>query len=358
VSSAAPDPAQRIVAPQVRDLNQLARSLVEWLSGRLSEARSIEVSNLSYPRGAGMSHETILFDARWSEQGCERQQGMVVRIKPTRHKMYHDDLFDAQFRVIQLMYAQGNVRVARPLSFEADPCILGAPFFVMEKVSGQVAISYPPYSKQGWLVDATPAQRRRLWVDAVTQLAEIQRVPTEKASFLELPGGGGGFDQEVHRWRRFIEWVDPDNQRTLLRDTFLRLLAMGPRNRCDGIVWGDSRLGNMMIGADFKVAAVMDWEQPSLGGALQDLGWWLQTDRAQTISQGIQPLEGMGTREETIALWGEVCGKPSDDIAWYEAFACFKMECLAIRMAAIRDLPPNVVKSEPGSRTEKMLDAL
>jgi aminoglycoside phosphotransferase (APT) family kinase protein len=356
--ASATDPAPAIVAPRVRDLAELGGRLAGWLGGRLSDAHAISVSNLSYPCGAGMSHETILFDADWREAASDRTQGMVVRIKPTRDTVYLDDLFDAQYRLIQLMHDYGKVRVARPLWFESDASILGAPFFVMEKVVGRVAVSYPPYSKQGWLVDAATTDRRRVWKDAVSQLAAIQRVPVSQAGFLELPGGPDCFDQEVDRWRRFIQWVDPKGERTLLRDTFERLLATGPANRPEGIVWGDSRLGNMMIGPDFRVAAVMDWEQPSLGGALHDLGWWLQTDHSQTIAQGITPLEGMGTRAETIALWSEVSGKSAADIGWYEVFACFKMECLSIRMAAIRDLPLNVVKIEPGSRTAKLLETL
>ena len=111
----------------------------------------------------------------------------------------------------------------------------------------------------------------------------------------------------------------------------------------------------MMIGDDFKVAAVMDWEQPSLGGALHDLGWWLWTDHNQTAAQGIPPLAGMGDRAETIALWSEVCGKSAADIEWYEAFACFKMECLAIRMMALRDMP---LRGEPGSGTARLLERM
>jgi aminoglycoside phosphotransferase (APT) family kinase protein len=353
-----PAPAPAIVAPEVRDLAELAGTLAKWLGGRLPRARRIQVSNLSYPLGAGMSHETIRFDAFWREGDSDQTQGMVVRIKPTHHFMYLDDLFESQYRVMRLMNDHGKVTVAQPLWIEADASILGAPFFVMEKVVGQVAVSYPPYSKYGWLVDATPPDRRRMWEDAVSQLAAVQRVPVSQADFLALPGGPDPFDHEVDRWRRFIQWVDPKGENVLLRDTFERLLAAGPANRPEGIVWGDARLGNMMIGPDFRVAAVMDWEQPSLGGALHDLGWWLQTDHAQTIAQGITPLAGMGTREETIALWSEVCGKSPADIEWYEAFACFKMECLSIRMAAIRGLPPNVVKTQPGSRTAKLLEKL
>ncbi len=347
-----------IVAPNVRNLDRLAATLAGWLSSRLADAQEISVTNLSYPLGAGMSHETILFDADWRDGGVQKSQGMVVRIKPTDSLVYCDDMFDQQYRLIQLMHAHGAVRVAKPLWFESDGSILGAPFFVMEKIAGRVAVSYPPYSQSGWLVETAPADRRRLWESAVQQLAAIQTVPVVDAAFLTLPGGPEGFDQEVDRWRRYMHWVDPKGERGLLRETFDRLLSMTPANRPEGIVWGDSRIGNMMIGTDFLVAAVMDWEQPSLGGALHDLGWWLQCDYNQTVGQGITPLEGMGTRNETIALWSHVSGKSAEDIEWYEAFACFKMECLAIRMIALRDMPASVVNAESGRRTAALLDRL
>ena len=347
-----------IVAPNVRDLPELAAALVGWLAGKMPDAEDIRVTNLSYPLGAGMSHETILFDAHWRQGGAEQMQGMVVRIKPIGHTFYPDDLFDEQYKLIELMHASGKVRVARPLWFEPDGTILGAPFFVMEKVSGRVTVSYPPYSKSGWLVETAAADRRTLWADAVSQLAAIAMVPMDKAGFLTLPGGPDGFDQESNRWRRFIDWVDPKGERKLLRATFDRMLELTPANRPAGIVWGDARIGNMMIGADFKVAAVMDWEQPSLGGALHDLGWWLHHDHNQTIGQGIPRLEGMGTRAETIALWGEVSGISTEGIDWYEAFACLKMECLAVRMMSLREMPIGAGNAEPGQRTAEMLDKL
>lgn len=347
-----------IVAPSVRDLAELAGALEDWLAPRLGGAHDIRLSDLRYPLGAGMSHETILFDAAWREGSLTRSAGMVVRIKPTTAQVYLDDLFEQQFRLVNLMHEHGAVRVAEPLWFEADPQVLGAPFFVMRKVSGNVAVSYPPYSREGWLADTPADDRRRIWESAVGQLAAIQHVTIADAAFLELPGGPDLFDQETNRWGRYIDWIDPEGQQTLLRRTFERLLAAGPANRPDGIVWGDARLGNMMIGHDLQVAAVMDWEQPSLGGALHDLGWWLQSDYNQTAGQGIEPLDGMGSRKETIALWSAASGKMADGIEWYEAFACLKMECLAVRMMALREMPESVKLSEPGGRTAQLLDRL
>lgn len=357
--SAATTTAPAIVAPATRDLTRLAAALEAWLAPHVPTASEIRVHNLSYPLGAGMSHETILFDAEWREGGQPRARGMVVRIKPSVALVYQDDMFREQYQLMKLMHDESEVRIAEPLWFEEDSTLLGAPFFVMEKVTGRVTVSYPPYSKEGWLVDdPTSAERRRLWEDAVTQLALIQRVPIAAAPFLTLPGGKTGFDQEVDRWRRYTDWVDPAGQLTLLRRSFDRLMALAPTDRVEGIVWGDARLGNMMIGADYKVAAVMDWEQPSLGGALHDLGWWLRSDYNYTTAQGIPPLDGMGTRDETIELWQRVCGKSAAGIEWYEAFVVYKQECLGTNMARTRDMSAKAAAFEPGTRIAAVLDRL
>lgn len=349
--------AATIVAHHTRDLDTLAGELTGWLRAKMPQAEKLRIDNLGYPLGAGLSHETILFDAEWIEGGALRRRGLVVRIKPSQAQVFNDDMFDEQYQLMQLMHQSGQVRVAEPLWFETDAHLLGAPFFVMEKVPGRVAVSYPPYSREGWLVnDATAADRRQMWEDAVTQLALIQHVAVP--GFLAQPGRPTGFAQEVDRWRRYMEWVDATGELTLLRSAFDRLMAAGPNNRPEGIVWGDARLGNMMIGADFRVAAVMDWEQPSQGGALHDLGWWLLSDLNATTAQGLARLDGMGSRDETITLWEKISGKSAADIDWYVAFAIFKQECLATRMSRSRDMSSKVTALEPGARIAAALEEL
>ena len=47
-----------------------------------------------------------------------------------------------------------------------------------------------------------------------------QRVPVAAALFLELPGGPDLFNQEVQRWWRFIDWVEPGSSTAALLDKF------------------------------------------------------------------------------------------------------------------------------------------
>src|SRR2546422_7026445 len=173
-----------IVAPETRDLDDLARSLGDWMSARMPEASDLRIENLTYPRGAGQSHETILFDARWRENGEEKTKGFVVRIKPGRFTVFVDTLFEQQFGVMKVLSDGGYVRVAKPLWLESDPTVLGKPFFVMEKVKGRVPVSIPPYREVGWVAEATPEQRRHMGEGGVRQLAAVQAVPLSKIPFL------------------------------------------------------------------------------------------------------------------------------------------------------------------------------
>jgi aminoglycoside phosphotransferase (APT) family kinase protein len=120
-----------------------------------------------------------------------------------------------------------------------------------------------------------------------------------------------------------------------------RLERLWPKNQPTGLVWGDARLGNMMFDNNFDVVAVMDWEQPSLGGALHDLAWWLVLSDLHHRSTPTRPyLAGMGTREDTIALWHEVTGISTDEIEWYEDFTHLKMSCCSLTTSKLGRHPP------------------
>lgn len=348
------DKDQVIVAPNVRELEKLAGDLAAWMGKQMPEARNIAITNLSYPFGAGRSHETILFDASWTEDGRKAGGGFVVRIKPSNHLYYPDDLFDEQIRLMQILHRLGQVKVAKVFWHETDASILGQPFFVMEKKQGRVAVSTPPYAKSGWVADATPAQRAKMWEAGVRQLAAIAATPLDDMGFLAGKDGLSGLAQEWDKYARFLEWVSVDHRWPLLERRMDDLKRRWPKHQPQGIVWGDARIGNMMIGSDFDVVCVMDWEQPSLGGAMHDLGWWTWMDESNHGGRrGGERLAGMGSLEETLCLWSEASGIPLDDFDWYAEFTGVKIALLSIRTAQFRGQP------EPTDQTfERQIDFL
>jgi aminoglycoside phosphotransferase (APT) family kinase protein len=317
-----------IVTPVERDLRALASRLQDWMRANLADANGLTITDVDYPRGAGKSHETILVET-------EKHGGFVFRCKPTSHTVFPDNLFVEQYRLMEMLGRDGRVKVAKTLWLEDDDSLLGAPFFLMERIYGQVPVSNPPYAREGWVAEASPGQRRILWESAVQQLAALQTVPVEAAPFLAGPQHArDGLLQEWDKYSRFVDWVQGERKWPVLEEGLARLKALWPANQPAGIVWGDARIGNMMFGDDFQVRAVMDWEQPSLGGALHDLGWFLVL--SQTMHAG---LEGMGSREETIALWEQASGKSAADIEWYEDFAHLKMSCTGVRLWQLGTMP-------------------
>jgi aminoglycoside phosphotransferase (APT) family kinase protein len=117
------------------------------------------------------------------------------------------------------------------------------------------------------------------------------------------------------------------------------LAANRPVDWVAGLSWGDSRIGNMMFGDDFRIVGVMDWEQASLAGPMSDLGWWLFFDDVHSIDYGLPRLEGLGTRQETIDLWQELTGLRAEDLLWHEVFAGLKTGLLSLHTLRSLELP-------------------
>jgi aminoglycoside phosphotransferase (APT) family kinase protein len=331
-----------MVAPNVRDFGELERQLHGWLGARMPAASDLRFSDFTYPRGAGRSHETILFDLAWTESGRERTSGLAVRIKPTTFTVFLDDMFYEQYCVIRALHEDGTVPVPKALWYEPDPTVLGAPFFVMERLRGRVAVSAPSYLETGWVVDATPAQRERMWRNGIEAMARLQKVPLARLEVLAPPEGMTGFAFEWDRWDRFMKaMVRADRPLEDHHHWSSVLHATMPADPTPGLVWGDARIGNIMVDDRFDVVALLDWEQPSLGGALHDLGWWLFNQRTKVTSRGGDALPGMPDRQTTIDIWQDASGIRADGIEWYEAFAAFKQACLGVNMLDLwkRELP-------------------
>ena len=74
------DSVEPIARPttSTRDHGDLRRRLEAWLA---TKVKSPAISELVVPQSSGMSSETVLFDARWDEDG-ETHTFAVVSVEP------------------------------------------------------------------------------------------------------------------------------------------------------------------------------------------------------------------------------------------------------------------------------------
>ncbi|MFG1921957.1 phosphotransferase family protein [Cryptosporangium sp. NPDC048952] len=305
-----------------RDLDATARTLGPWLAARLG-ADEITLDCFTYPRGAGISNETILFSARTAG----RNERYVLRIAPRpEYQMFLDPRFQMQYDILRTLRRLGTVRVPHALWYCDDTSILGQEFFLMRRSYGRVPVSIPVYNAVGWLTEATPAQRRTMWESAMRQFAAIHRIPPYQVRFV----GGDGLTGQLDYWSSFAAWALGDTVPPLMRRMLDWLREHRPASEATGLAWGDARMGNMMFDDEYHVVAVMDWEQAALCDPLADLGWWLMFDEIHSVYSEVPRLEGLGSRSETIELWQDLTGRRVTDLHWHEVFACVKTGLLGL----------------------------
>jgi aminoglycoside phosphotransferase (APT) family kinase protein len=250
-----------------------------------------------------------------------------------------------QFLLFDALHRSGLVTVAKPYWYEADESLLGRQFFVMERLHGRVPVSIPVYNSIGWLFDATATQRRVLWESAVTEFAKIHMVPADLVRFVDRPQWGKtAVAQQLDYWDRCLSWTLDGKVPDVMFAIRDWLGNNVPAVLEEGLSWGDARMGNMMFDHDFKLVGVNDWEQASLSGAMQDLGWWLFFDDYHSVDHGLARLDGLGSRQETIDMWQNITGMTVHDIHFYEVFTGYKLATLLFRSLSLASIVGKMVE--------------
>jgi len=319
-----------------RDPTETSDTLAGWLEAHVPGAAGVTVTGLEAPPTNGFSSETVLFAADWDgPDGPVRDRLLVARIAPTGHTVFLDPDFVGQARVMRALADHAEAPLPGVLGIEEDVSLLGAPFVIMDRVDGVVPADNPPFAAGGWLADAAPEDQERLWWSGIEAMAAVHRTDWQALGldFLDRPARGTtGIEQELSYYVDFLAWATEGRPNPVVAETLAWLEAnrpeeAGPR----ALLWGDSRLGNMIFD-DFRCVAVLDWEMTCLGQPEMDLGWWLYFDRQFTEAIDLPRPPGFPSREATIERYAELLGRPLRDVAYYEVFAGLRFSLILARL--------------------------
>jgi aminoglycoside phosphotransferase (APT) family kinase protein len=264
-----------------RDPESMRRRLERWLGHVLGAGSAPSVDELSSTDANGMSSDTVLFHATWTDgEGLERDEHLVARIAPDANDVPEFPAYDmaGQFETLRLVRALTDVPVPTPLWCETDTRHLGAQFFVMSRVDGVVPPDVLPYPFGGnWLYDATAAEQMRLQDTTVEAIAALHAIPDapERFGFLERPDAGAThLRRHVVHTRAWYEMVRAAGATSpLVERGFDWLDAHWPAEEGGTVLsWGDARIGNVIY-RDFVPVALLDWEMAGLGPRELDVAW-------------------------------------------------------------------------------------
>lgn len=221
------------------------------------------------------------------------------------------------------------VRVPGVVAAVAEPPGVGAPFYLMDHVSGAVITTVLPDAL------ATVDARRAIGEELVDALAEIHALDWRAAG---LAGMYRGDDYPARQLRRFGGLWERYEVRPLpaVTEAGRRLAERRPPPCPPSLVHGDYRLGNTMFSFEEpRLLAVLDWEMAAIGDPLADLGYLTATwaepgdDAGALIGMGAITAEpGFATRAQLRERYAARTGRDTTWLPWFEALANWKSAVL------------------------------
>jgi len=248
-------------------------------------------------------------------------QTWIVRRPPLGHVPATAHDMTREHRVITALH-DTPVPVPRTFALCEDPAVLGAPFYVMEKVAGT------PYRRAEELQRLGPARTRTISEGLVDTLAVLHEVDPVTVGLADFGRAEDRLERQVRRWR---SQLDASRARRLpaADELYARLAGSVPQQPA-GIVHGDYRLDNVLTDTDDRVAAVLDWERATLGDPLADVALLVLYARLGGLV-GVHAVAdasaapGFLAEEEMLDRYAERSSRDLSDLHFHLALAAFKL---------------------------------
>ena len=266
--------------------------------------------------GEGQSNATF----RIRRQGAD----LVLRRgpRPPLPKSTHDMVREA---TVQSALAETGFPVPRIRAVETQGNLLGGPFYLMDRLDGDVVTSSLPERFE-------PVERRRALVErTVGTLAQLHSLDITRPSLAELGRPEGYLERQVQRFRQL--WPQNTQREVPLIDQLGTWLSRNlPTTQRHAVIHGDYRIGNLMFNQEQepRVQAVLDWEMATLGDPLADVGYLSATYASPGSTPSIMELTsvtretGFPTRDELIELYARETDLDLENLHWYEVLALWK----------------------------------
>ncbi|WP_448627908.1 phosphotransferase family protein [Geodermatophilus sp. URMC 64] len=279
---------------------------------------------------AGMSNLTYTV----TPAGAPIDEAVILRRPPTGAVLATAHDMEREYKVITAL-GPTAVPVPRTLHLCTDTSVLGAPFYVMERVAGVHVVTEIPAG----YADA-PEQRRAIGEGLVDVLADLHGVDYHEVGLGEFGRPEGFMARQVRRWTKQWE-ATRDRDRPGLDSLAARLAETVPDTQRHAVVHGDYRLDNCLLDPEKpgRILAVLDWEMSTLGDPLADLAmllvYWPQAGEDLPATQSsVTALPGFPARTEVAERYAQHTGLDLSNLNWYVGFAYFKFAAIVAGIVA------------------------
>jgi aminoglycoside phosphotransferase (APT) family kinase protein len=268
---------------------------------------------------AGFSNLTYLLHAG--------DQEFVLRRPPfgAKVKTAHD--MGREFLILTRLHPV-YPKVPNPLLYCDDESVLGAPFFLMERVEGVILRARAPEG-----LALSPQMMRRFSESFIENLVEIHSIDYRATGLEELGRPEGYVSRQIEGWTRRYYNARTDDVPEVERLASW-LAEHAPADSGRSLIHNDYKYDNVVFAPDdlTRVVAVLDWEMATIGDPLMDLGttlgYWVDKDDPEEWKRfgfGLTALPGNLSRSDLLAYYARLSGRDVHDVVFYFVYGLLKM---------------------------------
>ena len=291
-----------------------SQPLLEYCQHHLSRTiTSIEVSQ--FP--SGYSNLTYLLRVEEEE--------WVLRRPPIGANVQTGHDMTREYRVLsglQRVYKQ----IPTPILLCEEEDVLGAPFYIMERVQGIIIRDNPPPEVQ------TPSHMKQLSHSAIHNLATIHQLDIQKANLETLGKPNGYVARQVRGWTKRYQRSQTDAIPSMdIISSWLQ--KHQPAEQAAAIIHNDYKYDNLILDpTTLTIKAVLDWEMATLGCPLMDLGcalaYWVQADDPEdlfSLPLSATHVPGNVTRTEAATLYAKHTNFSIEQLDYYYVYGLWRL---------------------------------
>ena len=215
----------------------------------------------------------------------------------------------------------------KPLVHCADESIMGAEFYVMERIRGVILRKSVP---KGVTIDEPTA--RRLSETLLDTLVELHQLDASAIGLADFGKPEGYVKRQVEGWTR--RYADAKTDEIPEMPRIAEWLAANiPPSPAASIIHNDFKFDNVIYDSESftNIIGILDWEMATLGDPLMDLGtalcYWIEPSDhpgLQNLAFGPTTLPGMYTRAALATRYAQATGADLSNIVFYYVFGLFK----------------------------------
>lgn len=307
------------------DRSRSVRAGEELPEERLREYLTAHLSDVAGPLTveqfpSGFSNLTYLLRVGGRE--------LVLRRPPVGAKIKTAHDMGREYRILSHLHPVYS-KVPRPLLFCEEEGVLGAPFYVMERVKGIILRAQAPKG-----VELSSETMRGLSETFIENLTEIHGVDYVAAGLGDLGSPQGYVKRQVEGWTKRYQNARTDDVPAIEQLSEWLLQHLPSDSEQPALIHNDYKFDNLVLAPEDlgRVVAVLDWEMATIGDPLMDfgtsLGYWVEAtdpEEWQRYGFGLTNRPGSFTRNELLEHYETRTERRIDQPVFYFAYGLLKI---------------------------------